>query len=262
MADDVLNIKVCSSLKPRSCLKGNYHAICHYSYNLPLANIINETIMKILTTLSFLLFINIICAQSLFEKTDLVDEFGDKIGEVQRNISIGTFSNSATNDSPLRVHSVLEETPEFKSLDEYKEFLRQQLNKYGYTEKRIKATLKYAKKSMETSKNTNGSIHFKLYEYKDIKASMVGVKTGIISIKTSEGKKIKAKLSSTSFLDGTVIITGYKELTTGAMGVKNQIKYGYYDWSQSDIYNEIVNAKGKIMVVIAFGGSTYKFNLE
>ncbi|SES66286.1 hypothetical protein SAMN05444285_101116 [Draconibacterium orientale] len=46
------------------------------------------------------------------------------------------------------------------------------------------------------------------------------------------------------------------------MGVKNQIKYGYYDWSQSEIYNEIVNADGKIMVVIAFGGSTYKFALE
>jgi hypothetical protein len=84
--------------------------------------------MKILTTLSFLLFINITYAQSLFEKTDLVDEFGDKIGEVQRNVSIGTFSNSATNDSPLHVHSILEKMPEFKSLDEYKDYLKQQLN--------------------------------------------------------------------------------------------------------------------------------------
>lgn len=218
--------------------------------------------MKITTTLCFLLFVNIISAQLLFEKTDLVDEFGDKIGEVQRNISIGTFSNSATNDSPLRVHSILEEMPEFNNLDEYKEYLSQQLNEYGYSEKEIKTILNYAKKSMEATKNTNGSIRFKLYEYNDNKASMVGVKTGIISIKTSEGKKITANLSSTSFYGGNVIITGYKELTTGAVGVKNQIKYGFYDWSQSDIYNEIVNAKGKIMVVIAFGSSTYKFTLE
>ena len=37
MAADVANIKVCSPLKQRSGLTGNYHAICHYSYNLPLA---------------------------------------------------------------------------------------------------------------------------------------------------------------------------------------------------------------------------------
>ena len=35
MAGDVANIKVCSPLKLRSGLTGKYHAICHYSYNLP-----------------------------------------------------------------------------------------------------------------------------------------------------------------------------------------------------------------------------------
>jgi len=39
MAGKVLNIKVCSPLKQRSGLTGKYHAICHYSYNLPLAYI-------------------------------------------------------------------------------------------------------------------------------------------------------------------------------------------------------------------------------
>ena len=37
MAGEVVNIKVCSPLKLRSGLIGKYHAICHYSYNLPLA---------------------------------------------------------------------------------------------------------------------------------------------------------------------------------------------------------------------------------
>ena len=218
--------------------------------------------MKITTILFFLLYINIINAQSLFEKTDLMDEFGDKIGEVQRNVSFGTFSNSATNDSDLRVHTILNETQEFKSLDEYKEYLSQQLKENGYSEKNIKTNLKYAKKIWETTKNINGSIQFKLYEYKENSSSMIGIETGIISIKTSDGKKIKADLSSPAFFGGNIIISGYKELTTGAKGVKNQIKYGFYDWSQSDIYNEIVNAKGKVMVVIAFGGSTYQFTLE
>jgi len=36
MAGKVLNIKVRNPLKLHSGLTGNYHAICHYSYNLPL----------------------------------------------------------------------------------------------------------------------------------------------------------------------------------------------------------------------------------
>ncbi len=36
MAGNMLNIKACSPLKRHSSLTGNYHEICHYSYNLPL----------------------------------------------------------------------------------------------------------------------------------------------------------------------------------------------------------------------------------
>ena len=36
MAGQVVNIRVCNPLKLHSSLTGNYHAICHYSYNLPL----------------------------------------------------------------------------------------------------------------------------------------------------------------------------------------------------------------------------------
>jgi hypothetical protein len=38
MAGKVLNIKVCNPLKLHSGLTEKYHAICHYSYNLPLAD--------------------------------------------------------------------------------------------------------------------------------------------------------------------------------------------------------------------------------
>jgi len=49
MAGDVQNIKVCSPPKLRSGLTGNYHAICHYSYNLPLpaSVIIMKRIIKL-----------------------------------------------------------------------------------------------------------------------------------------------------------------------------------------------------------------------
>lgn len=43
MAGEVVNIKVCSPLKLRSGLIGKYHAICHYSYNLPLPNIMSKS---------------------------------------------------------------------------------------------------------------------------------------------------------------------------------------------------------------------------
>ena len=42
MAGDVVNIKVRNPLKLRSCLTGKCHAICHYSYNLPLAVIVEK----------------------------------------------------------------------------------------------------------------------------------------------------------------------------------------------------------------------------
>ena len=47
MAGEVLNIKAYSPLKLRSGLTGNYHAICHYSYNLPLAHIKSDTARSI-----------------------------------------------------------------------------------------------------------------------------------------------------------------------------------------------------------------------
>ena len=55
MAGDVVNLKVCIPLKLRSGLIRNYHAICHYSYNLPLAIIIkkekNETSINLFNIL-------------------------------------------------------------------------------------------------------------------------------------------------------------------------------------------------------------------
>lgn len=39
MAGKVLNIKFCSPFKLRSGLTRKYHAICHYSYNLPFSAI-------------------------------------------------------------------------------------------------------------------------------------------------------------------------------------------------------------------------------
>gem|GEM_PF-4827916 len=42
MAGDVANSKVYSQLKQPNGLTGNYYAVCHYSYNLPLAVIVRR----------------------------------------------------------------------------------------------------------------------------------------------------------------------------------------------------------------------------
>ena len=85
--------------------------------------------------------------QKLFEKTNTVDEFGDKVGETLRNVSNGTFSNSATNNSALRVHTILELTPEFKTIEDFKLYQAKILQESGYDEKEIKKLLKYAQSS-------------------------------------------------------------------------------------------------------------------
>lgn len=217
--------------------------------------------MKILNVLFVLFFINYCFSQSFFKKTDLVDEFGDKIGEVQRNVTLGTFSNSATNNSPLRVHTILTIVPDYKP-EEFEANLIKEYKKMGSTEKEIKNYLKVAKDALNLSKNQNGGISFDLYEYENNLPSMIGVKSGIISIKTSNNVKIQASLGEFSFLKNSITITGYKELTEGASGVKNQIKFGFYDWGQTEIYNAIVNATEPIMVVIVFDSSTYNFTLK
>jgi len=210
---------------------------------------------------TFILFVfgfNIYDAQTVFKTTNLVDEFGDKIGEVQRNVALGLFSNSATSNSTLKVHSILTQAPTYNTLEEYKEMLNN-----TYSGKELKTYLKYSEKAYILINNDNGKIRFYLYEYEEIPASIIGVKSGTISIKTDNGTKIRATLGEDCFSDGSVTITGYKELTTdGAGSVKNKIKYLFYDWAQSDIYKSIANTSGSTDVFISFGNSTYKFTIE
>jgi hypothetical protein len=202
--------------------------------------------------------------QELFEKTDIVDEFGDKVGETLSNVSSGTFSNSAANNSDLRVHTILELIPEFKTIEDFKVYQAKTLQEDGYDEKAIKKLQRYAEAGFKHMKNINGTLRFDFYEYGGNKKSWIGIKSGVISIKTSEGEKIKTILGEVPFSTAyeSLTITGYKEITAGPMGVKNQIRYGLYDWATTEIYDTIVNSKEPIEVVISFGNSAYKFTLK
>lgn len=216
---------------------------------------------KHILTIFLALIFSMSFGQMFFKTVELVDEFGDKIGSVNKNVSSGLFSNSATINSPLLVNTILKITPTY-TLDEYKRNLETDCKNYGYSLAETEKALKYAESGYELSKNTNGVISFELFEYENHPASFIGINNLSISIKTAEGKKISTALPSMNAKDGVVFITGYKEITSGLTGVKNQIKYGYYDWRQTEIYNEIVNATGSTQIVINADNSTYKFVIE
>ena len=199
--------------------------------------------------------------QSLFKQIDLVDEFGDKTGTALANITKGTFSNTATNDSNLLVKAILNRSHAY-TLEEYEAYLKEEYIKYGYSEKQIKQGLKYAHKSLDAANNLKGTITFKLYEYGDHLANINGNEYGQLSIKLVDGKKIRTLMGLSSFHSGDVVITGYKEKTNGMSGVENMIKYGTYYWEQTEIYDSIVNANEPIEVVISLRSSTYKFTLN
>ncbi|MBW8244023.1 hypothetical protein K1F50_14540 [Muricauda oceani] len=209
----------------------------------------------------FLVFSCLSHGQSLFKQIDLVDEFGDKTGTAFANITHGTFSNTATSDSKLLVKAILNPSHGY-NLDEYKAYLKEEYDKYGYSEKQIKQGLKYANKSLDAANNLKGTITFKLYEYGDHLANIDGDEYGQLSIKLADGKKIRTLMGLSSFHGGDVVIIGYKEKTKGMSGVENMIKYGTYYWEQTEIYDSIVNSDEPIEVVISLKNSTYKFTLE
>lgn len=200
-------------------------------------------------------------SQSLFKEIDIVDEFGDKTGYTFANLTSGTFSNTATNSSPLSVKAILDVAPTY-TLEEYEEYLKNTYTKMGYDEKTIKRTLKYASKSIDNVNNLKGTISFYLYEYGDHLANISGDEYGMISIKLSDGTKMRSQMGLSSFHSGFPAISAYKERTKGMSGVENMIKYGTYYWEQSEIYDSIINSNGPIEVVISLKHSTYRFTMN
>lgn len=215
----------------------------------------------------FTLCFNIISGQGLLKTIQLVDEFGDKIGEVKGNYAEGTFSNSATNDSKLKVFLQLKEFPNFNDHIEYKNHLIKQLLNEGFSQKIINYWANRGKKSLKFDmKIIKGDLIFKLYEYEEHIARGFGNnlrgKAGQISIKMKDGRKLRATINN-GFVSGTGIIKirGYKESSKELKTMKTSIKLGIIDWKQTEIYNAILTSKDPIDVVISVNNSTYKFKI-
>ena len=169
-----------------------------------------------------LLFLFLLCSyaissQGLFKKIELVDEFGDKIGEVKGNYAFGTFSNSATNNSKLKVFVQLKEFPNFNDNKEYKNHLIKELSEEGFSQKIINFWVNRGKKSINFEKEIiKGDITLKLFEYEEHIAQGFGNelrgKAGQIFIKMKDGRKLRAVINNLYVSEtGTIKIRGYKE---------------------------------------------------
>jgi predicted RNA-binding protein len=212
--------------------------------------------MKKLLLGVLLLFSIIGYSQSLFHTATMTDEFGDKLNEVQRNIAYGTFSNTATSNSPLRVHTILVKQQHPTSFKEYLDLMYIHFKESGMSEKEIKNTLKYVKeKDYKDIINVLGGITFVLYEYDRDIGKLIHEKNGTIAIKKN-GQKIVAPVT---IVNNQIVIVGFKERTES---LNDMIKYGHYNWNQSEVYQEISTSNENIEVVISIGSSTYKFTLK
>lgn len=215
----------------------------------------------------FLFCTNIIVGQSLFKTIQLVDEFGDKIGEVKGSYAYGTFSNSATNNSKLKVSLQLKEFPNFNDYKVYQNQLIKQLSEEGFSQDIINYWAYRGKKSLQFDmKAIKGDITFKLFEYGEHLAQGFGGKiggiAGQISVKMKDGRKLRAAISNLFVSEtGTIKIRGYKESSKESKIMKGALKWGLIDWKETEIYNAILTSKEPIDVVISVDFSTYKFKI-
>lgn len=215
----------------------------------------------------FLLCSSVISSQGLFKKIQLVDEFGDKIGEVKGNYANGTFSNSATNNSKLKVFLQLKEFPNFNDYKVYQNHLIKQLSEEGFSQEIINYWAYRGKKSLKLDmKIIKGDIIFKLFEYGEHIAQGFGDDlrgiAGQISVKMKDGRKLRAAIGNLFVSEtGTIKIRGYKESSKELKTMKTSLKWGLVDWKETEIYNAILTSKDPIDVVISVDNSTYKFKI-
>ena len=82
----------------------------------------NKKLLALILTIILYIPSNTYCQ---WKTIDVLDDFNDKIGETEAFIGNGTFSNSATSNSELKVKVVIKEEKnedgeKYKSLDNYR----------------------------------------------------------------------------------------------------------------------------------------------
>jgi hypothetical protein len=211
--------------------------------------------MSLMTIVSF--------GQSLFKNTTIFNEFGDSTSSILRNVSHGFFSNTATNNSELEVYTDLSIFPKFNNIEEYIVYQKNNIEKSDDLSKEEKEKLLKQVSSkivFNIVKETIGSIIFKLYEYKKHNLPhFISNTTGKIKVKI-DNDIITANLPNTCFQSGKIVLMAYH--SESSKYVKQQIKYGLYDYNLTIIYNSILQSKKPVEVVIYAGSSIYNFTIK
>jgi hypothetical protein len=221
-----------------------------------------KVIKLMMMTLMMSLMVMVSFGQSLFKNTVIFNEFGDSTSSVLRNVSHGSFSNTATNNSRLEVHTDLSTIPEFNTFEEYSKYFTNIINinselSEDKKESLIKSTI--SKTNFKIAKELKGSIVFKLYEYNDKLAYFLPNTIGTIKVKINDNV-ITSQLPTTAFTNGEIFIHAYR--SDKSKYIKPLIKYGYYDFNLTHIYDYILESKHPVEVVIYVGSSVYKFKIK
>ena len=210
-----------------------------------------RTLFKIL--LFSLLLLQFDKTYSQWKVINLVDDFGDKVGESIGYIGKGFFSNTATSRSDLLVRLVFREPKKefdenYVSFDSFKETMEEI---YAESKKSVrKEALEGLQSKYQSSKadyeNKLGSIVFTVYEYGNKKA---------LFTRALYDFTIKFKLS-----DGSVISI-VNEKNKYAKPRTNFTLSADKRKDDGKIYQSILDSN-PVKVVITHGSSIYNFTIE
>ncbi len=210
---------------------------------------LNKTIFTIL-----LIFI---CQLSMaqWKVIDIVDDFGDKVGEVTSFIGKGKFSNSAAmnEDLTIKVSYYPNDEKEMEKFNSYETFKvyydnllkdsEQSLRDFALKDSRLKKTYEEQKSEAE---NTLGKFIITLYEYDRSPVSFLNEYNDTdIMIKTENGEIIKHKIEKSKY-----------SKTQQYLIFRGKV----YDDS-GKIFNSILDSS-PVRVVIKHRNSTYNFEVD
>jgi len=153
--------------------------------------------------LSITLFATILCNTTFaqgWKTIDIVDDFGDKVGERIAFIGDGTFSNSATTNSEMFARITIkpykiENELHLVSLESYTKYYdeiskdwKPSTRAFAMKPNRLKSSFE---KEKEKSKNKIGTLTFEFFEYKDNPATfMRKYDSTTLRIKLEDGSTI------------------------------------------------------------------------
>lgn len=210
--------------------------------------------MRSIITLS-LFFVFSVCSAQGWKVIDVVDDFGDKVGERIAFIGEGQFSNSATTNSEMTVRISVkpqksEDLSHLESLETYTAYYDEMSKDWKPSTRAFAMKPKQLKSSYEDAKKKSvgklGSLTFEFFEYNRSAASfMRKYESTMLKIKLEDGSIIEFYEGENKYADTAQYwnITCMKGTDTGK------------------VWNAITDNK-PIRAVVLHRNSSYKFSVD